>query len=140
MDKAREESAAKVFLAVTLLIDEKLNKTVSQKIINGEVIERLQDLEQERDDFVWVYQLKTYLNKNITVDWWQEETAYQSHWEGAIQQLSQEQQFNDVIQEMTMQRLARRYVDVPDTALREQIIEDAVLLIGQLIAEEGEEK
>lgn len=113
---------------------------MSQKIINGEVIERLQDLEQERDDFVWVYQLKTYLNKNITVDWWQEETAYQSHWEGAIQQLSQEQQFNDVIQEMTMQRLARRYVDVPDMALREQIIEDAVLLIGQLIAEEGEEK
>lgn len=140
MDKAREESAAKVFLALTLLIDEKLNKTVSQKIINEEVIERLQDLEQERDDFVWVYQLKTYLNKNITADWWQEETAYQSHWEGAIQQLSQEQQFNDVIQEMTMQRLARRYVDVPNTALREQIIEDAVLLIGQLIAEEGEEK
>lgn len=103
-------------------------------------MERLQDLEQERDDFVWVYQIEQRLNTDVSASWWQEDSAYQTHWLGAINQLKEAQAFNDSIQEMIMQRLARRYIEVPTDSEREQLITEATLLIGQLIAEEGETK
>ncbi|EUJ38351.1 metallophosphoesterase family protein [Brochothrix campestris] len=140
VDAVRQLQKGQAFLRIVIRSNRKLGKIVQQKINNNEVLERLQDLEQERDDFVWVYQIEQRLNTDVSASWWQEDSAYQTHWLGAINQLKEAQAFNDSIQEMIMQRLARRYIEVPTDSEREQLITEATLLIGQLIAEEGETK
>lgn len=140
LDAVRQPRTGQVFLRIVMSSEQKLGKVLQQKINNDEILERLQDLEQERDDFVWVYRIEQRLNVDVSASWWQEDAAYQAHWLGAINQMKAAEAFNDSIQEMTMQRLARRYIDVPTESEREQLVTEATLLIGQLIAEEGESR